>query len=77
MVHYEIKKERFKQWDVYNDKRCRFLTILDNILNVGEQAGGEERAGRPHPHPGGLLEGAEGDAKNGTVADFALAIWQW
>jgi hypothetical protein len=65
------------QRDVYNDKRCRFLTILDNVLNVGEQAGGEERAGRPHPHSGGLLEGAGRGAKKAATADFAEAIRQW
>ncbi len=65
------------QRDVYNDKCCRFLTILDNVLNVDEQAGGEERAGRPHPHPGGLLEGAGGGAKKAVAADFAEAIRQW
>jgi hypothetical protein len=50
------------------------MTILDNVLNVGEKAGGEERAGRPHPHPGGLLEGAGGGAKNGAAANFAEAL---
>jgi hypothetical protein len=51
------------QRDVCNDERCRFLTISDNILNVVEKAGCEEQAGRPHPHPGGLLEGAKGVRK--------------
>jgi hypothetical protein len=65
------------QRNVYNDKRRRFLTILDNVLNVGEYTGGEERAGKPHPHPGGLLEGAGGGAKNGAAADFAEALRRW
>jgi hypothetical protein len=43
---------------VCTDKRRRFMTILGNVLNVGESAEGEERVDRPHPHPGGLLEGA-------------------
>jgi hypothetical protein len=30
---------------------------LDNVLTVGESDGGEKRAGWPHQHPGGLLEG--------------------
>jgi hypothetical protein len=51
------------------------MVILDKVLTVSESAGGEERAGRPHPHPGGLLEGAGGGAKN-DVADFAKALWQ-
>ncbi len=65
------------QRNVYNDKRRPFLTILDNVLNVGEYAGGEERAGKPHPHPGGLLEGAGGGAKNGAAADFAEVLRRW
>jgi hypothetical protein len=51
------------QRDVCNDERCRFLTISDNVLNVVEKAGCEEQAGRPHPHPGGFLEGAKGVRK--------------
>ncbi len=42
-----------------DDRRC-FLTILDNVLTVGESAEGEEGAGWPHPHPRDLLEGAGG-----------------
>jgi hypothetical protein len=76
MVYYEMKKEESGQRDVYNDKRRHFLTILDNVLKVGEYTGGEERAGRPHPHPGGLLEGAGGGAKNGAAVDFAEALWR-
>jgi hypothetical protein len=33
-----------------------FLTIIDNILTMGESAQGEEGADQPHPHPGSLLE---------------------
>ncbi len=33
------------------------MTILDNVLTVGVLAGGEDRDGRPHSRPGGLLEG--------------------
>ncbi len=36
------------------------VSILDNVLTVNESAGGEERAGRPHPLPGVPLEGAGG-----------------
>ncbi len=54
--------------DVSNNKLCRFKTILDNLLNVGEPAGGEEGAGRPHSLAGGLLEGAGGGAKNVVAA---------
>jgi hypothetical protein len=35
---------------------------------------GVERAGRPHPHPGGLLEGVEEGAKNAAAVDFADAL---
>ncbi len=43
-----------------SDNRQRFLTILDNVLTVGELARVEEQAGQPHPHsgdPGGAGEG--------------------
>ncbi len=57
---------------VCSDKLRHFLTVLYNVLNVCEQAGGEERAGWLHPHPGVLIEGAAGGgAKNGMAADFA------
>ncbi len=59
---------------VCSDKHCRFMTILDNVLNVNESAGGEELAGRPHSHRGGLLGGTGGGLKNGTMADFAVAL---
>ncbi len=71
------KRNDSGQRNVYNDKLRRFLTILDKILNVGEYAGGEERAGKPHPHPWGLLEGAGGGAKNGEAADFVEALRRW
>jgi hypothetical protein len=49
---------------VHSNNCCRFLTILDNVLMVGESTGPEERAGRPHLHLGNLLEGdAEGNEK--------------
>jgi hypothetical protein len=38
------------------DGGCDSLTVLNNVLTVGEAAGGEERAGRLHSHSGGLLE---------------------
>ncbi len=53
------------------------MTIIDNFLDVGELAGGEEQTGWLQPHPGGLLEGAEGSGKNEAAADFAEAIRQW
>jgi hypothetical protein len=40
---------------IHRDFCCSLFTILDNVLTVGESARGEERAGWPHPHPGGLL----------------------
>jgi hypothetical protein len=41
---------------VHSDFPCGFPHHLDNILTIGELAGGEEQAGQSHPHPGGLLE---------------------
>jgi hypothetical protein len=54
---------------------CRgFFTILDNVLNGGEPAGGKERAAWPHPHPGNLLEGLGGGARNSAAADLANVL---
>ncbi len=36
--------------------------------------GGEERAGWPHQHPGGLLEGGGGGVKKKAVVDFAEVL---
>jgi hypothetical protein len=41
----------------HGDHRRAFVTILDNILAVGESAGSEERSGQPHLHQGNLPEG--------------------
>jgi hypothetical protein len=43
---------------------CRFFTLLDSILTIGESAGGEEQSAWPHPHPGVFLERAGGGARN-------------
>ncbi len=64
-------------WEIENargDDRCRFLTILDNVLTVGELAGGEDRFGQPHPHPGDLLEGAGVGGSNCTAAEIAKTL---
>ncbi len=45
---------------ICSEFRRGFFTILDNVLIIGESAGGEERDVRPHPHPGGLREGSGG-----------------
>ncbi len=54
--------------------RRGFLTILDNILTVGELAKGEEGAGRLHPHLGDLLEGAEGTGKKLHGAEISKVL---
>jgi hypothetical protein len=41
---------------IHSDDCHGFLTILDNVLTMGESAQGEEGADQPHPHPGSLLE---------------------
>ncbi len=43
-----------------SNNRCRFLTILDEVLTTDETAGKEERAGQPHPHLGDLEEAGRG-----------------
>ncbi len=53
---------------------CGFLTIFDNVLAVGKSTSGEERAGLPHPHPGGLIEGEREGVKNCGAADFIEAF---
>ncbi len=45
---------------VHSDFRRGFFTILDNVRTGGVSAEVEERAARPNPHPGDLLEGAGG-----------------
>ncbi len=45
---------------VRSEFRRGFFAILDNVLIIGESAGGKERDVRPHPHPGGLQEGSGG-----------------
>ncbi len=57
------------------DDRCGFLTILDNNLAVSELTEGKDRAGRPHPHPGELLEGSGGGVRNRTAAEIAKVLW--
>ncbi len=54
---------------VHSDFCCSLFTILDDVFTVGESARGEERAGQPHLHPGGLLEGVGGgcEKKSGGV----------
>ncbi len=49
-----------------------FLAILKNALSDGE-----ERAGRPHPHPGGLLDRMGWGMRNLMATDFAKAFWRW
>jgi hypothetical protein len=61
---------------VCSDKRHCFITILDDVLTVGESAGGEEQAGQTHPHPVGLLEGVGEGYKKAHEADFAETL-QW
>jgi hypothetical protein len=61
---------------ICSNKRYHFLTILDNVLTVGESAGIEEKAVEPYPHLGGLLEEVGGGVRNSMAADFAKALWR-
>jgi hypothetical protein len=58
------------------DDRHSFLTIWDNVLNVGGSAGGKKQASRHQPQSGGLPVGVGGGTKNGTTANFAKSIRQ-
>jgi hypothetical protein len=57
--------------------RRGFFASLDNVLIIGESAGGEERDVQPHPHPGGLREGSGGGCekkRNGGLCRGAPAV---
>jgi hypothetical protein len=41
---------------ICNERPHHFMTILDNILNLDESAGGEEQAGWPHPHQASYMD---------------------
>ncbi len=66
--------------DSHGYDHCAFMTILDNVLTIGELASSEERAGQSHTHPGGFQEGAGAGAKNSggckksTAVNFAKAL---
>ncbi len=57
----------------HSDDRHSFLTISDNVLNVGGSAGGKKQASRHQPQSGCLPVGAGGGMKNGAAANFAEA----
>jgi hypothetical protein len=58
----------------HSNDRLSFLTILDNVLTVGESTGAKEGAGQPQPQSGGLLEGAGWGTKNGGLSRCAPAV---
>ncbi len=60
----------------HSNDRHSFLTISDNVLNVGGLVGGEKQASGHQPQSGGLPEGAGGGMKNGAAANFAEALRQ-
>jgi hypothetical protein len=49
----------------HNDDHHSFLTISDNVLNVGGSAGGKKQASWHQPQSGGLLLELEGVLKMG------------
>jgi hypothetical protein len=60
----------------HSDDRQSFLTILDDVLNVGGSAGGKKQASRHQTQSGGLPVRAGGGTKNGTPANVAEALRQ-
>jgi hypothetical protein len=60
----------------HSDDRHSFLTIWDNVLNVGGSAGGKKQASRHPPQSGGLPVGVGGGTKNGATANFAKSLRQ-
>ncbi len=60
----------------HSDDRHSFLTILDNVLNVGGLAGGKKQASRHQTQSGGLPLWAGGGTKNGTAANVVKALKQ-
>jgi hypothetical protein len=45
---------------VQSDNHNCFLTVLDNVLTVGDMAGGQQCAGAPPSHPGDPPDGGGG-----------------
>jgi hypothetical protein len=60
----------------HSDDHHSFLTISDNVLNVGGSAGGKKQASRHQPQSGCLPVGAGGGRKNGSATNFAEALQQ-
>jgi hypothetical protein len=60
----------------HSDDCHSFLTISDNVLNVGGSARGKKQASRNQPQSGVLPLGAGGGTKNGMMANFAEALRQ-
>ncbi len=60
----------------HRNDRHSFLTISDNVLNVGGSAGGKKQVSRHQPQSGDLPVGAGGGTKNGAAANFAKALQQ-
>jgi hypothetical protein len=76
MVYYEMQKKRVRTCKALTKDPRRFMTILDNILNLGESAGGEEQAaGLTHTNEASYMEW-EGVQKNGAAMDFAKVLRQ-
>ncbi len=60
----------------HSDDRHSFLTILDNVLNVGGLAGGKKQGSRHQTQSGGLPVWAGGGTKNGTAVNVTEALRQ-
>jgi hypothetical protein len=60
----------------HSDDRHSFLTIWDNVLNVGGSAGGKKQASQHQPQSEGLPVGVGGGTKNGAMENFAESLRQ-
>jgi hypothetical protein len=77
MLYKEMKKR--KSESVWGDHVMIAEQLLDNLIHCSHywwDSEGEDWAGRPRPHPGGLLKEAGGGLRNLMAANFVKALWR-